>query len=303
MRAAAVLLAAGLLSAASGGASAQDSGRELRGIDAARFLFDNRDYDACRRFCYAVCWMKLEPEGLYLLGQSLEKLGRKDEAAVYYTILARLLDERDEAKKHPAAAAYRRFAEARLVLLGRKHREEAERHARSAEGRRWSSPAEADDLWMSGARADLRSIHDLYLWKIVGGRKDVRADWIHNTQGRMHRSGAKYMDDVHGRRGVLFCVPSKRPARPSRLFVTNHAGAAKLRIGVRAYGFSFVLRVTAGGRELASITVGKDAWRDLAVDLGAAARAGAEIVLEFVVPEDQQRSEGLFLDYVDFYGD
>ena len=57
---------------------------------------------------------------------------------------------------------------------------------------------------MTEVRADLRPLHGLYAWRLVGGRRDARPDWIHDTQGTMHRSGAKLRDLIHGRRR---CIP------------------------------------------------------------------------------------------------
>jgi hypothetical protein len=149
----------------------------------------------------------------------------------------------------------------------------------------------------------------------------------------MHRSGAKYMEDVHGRKGVLFSVPLRRPHAPSRAFLPNPAGNEFLRIGVRAYNFPFTLNVLAlprSGRTATAASrpafapaalplttipaaprdlrpvfskvIAPEAWQDLKIPLSPADRQ-ADILLELVVPEDQRWAEGLFFDYVDFFAD
>jgi hypothetical protein len=314
--AAVIILWAG---AAFAGAAADPGGappgaveKTYKGMDAVRLLMSQGDWQGAIRFCYAVIWSEInKAECLDLLGQCLEKTRRPEEAAVFYTILLRVLDEDKASSGLPEAKKWRSHAGERLKVLDAKFLEERKKHMDSAAGRRFPGAEAVEDRWMTNVKVTLASLHGLYAWKLVGGRKDVRADWIHNTQGEMHRSGAKLCAEVDGRKGVLFCVPSRKSSRDSRLVTTNVGGCKVLRVGIKAYGFPFTLNVLAGGKTLLTKTIGKDSWEDLAVSLGggvaggesSAAAAGSEVVLEFVIPEDQKWSEGLWLDYVDFFED
>jgi hypothetical protein len=124
----------------------------------------------------------------------------------------------------------------------------------------------------------------------------------------MHRSGLKYVDEVDGRKGVLFGVPLKAsgPAaqklgHPTQIKLTNLGKAPFLRAGVKGYNFPFVLKVYAGGKEIASQSIGEKAWSDLKIDLKDAAGKAEQITVELVVPEDQQFGEGTWIDYLDFF--
>ena len=164
----------------------------------------------------------------------------------------------------------------------------------------WDDIWQPEALWMTQVRCDLHPLHGLYAWRLFGGRKDLKPDWIHNAQGTMHRSGAKLMDEIQGRRGVLFCIPSKKSHKLSRLFWDGPAEGKVLRIGTMAYNFPYVLNVLVGGKQVFSRTVGKDAWQDLRIPLESEVSKGSPLVLELVIPEDQRWMEGLFFDYIDF---
>ena len=134
------------------------------------------------------------------------------------------------------------------------------------------------------------------------GRKDMDKNWIHNRLGQLYRSGAKYLSEVEGRKGVLFAIPLKESHRLSRLILRKAGQAPFLRVGTRAYGFPFVLDVLAEGKSVFAQTIGTDAWEDLKIPLDEHAdKDDIEIVVKLVVPEDQKWHEGAYFDYVDFF--
>jgi hypothetical protein len=169
---------------------------------------------------------------------------------------------------------------------------------------------------MNNVEADLFSLHGLYAWKLVGGRKDAEADWIHNASGAMHRSGMKRVDEVEGRKGVLFGVPLKdmnsqdadqhhrtalqQLGHNSRISARNAGKCRFLRLGSRGYGFPLILRVIVADEEVAKEQIGTDAWSDLRIALATDARE-SEVIVELIVPEGQQWSEGVWIDYLDFF--
>lgn len=277
---------------------------QLSPSQAMKLLYQQRRYADCKQVAYTVLWKDMEdPEALFFAGACLEKLKQNEDAAAFVHILQRVL-EAPKLKDSKAAPQLRKWSQQRLKVLDVAFRAAQKKHlAESAAGRTFTSPQDADDLWMTHVRCDLRCLHGLYAWKMVGGRRDMAKDWIHNVQGRIHRSGGKYLDEVHGRKGVLFTVPLKKSDRPARLFVKDPGGAELLRIGVRAYNFPFVLNVVAEGKEVFSKTIGPKEWEDLKVRLAPGGRKEADIVLELVVPEQQRWYEGVFFDYVEFFKD
>jgi hypothetical protein len=172
---------------------------------------------------------------------------------------------------------------------------------------------------MSQVEADLFSLHGLYAWKLVGGRNDAKPDWIHNTQGVLHRSGMKLVDEVEGRKGVLFGVPIKdkgsadadesnrkaldRLGHSSRIVARNIMGRPVLRAGARGYGFPFILRVKDGDEEIFSQNVTEKEWSDVKVELSKRPVIPKQVMVELVVPEGQKWSEGVWIDYLDFFED
>ena len=290
------------LIAASAGAGATIRKFEFRGLDAVKFLYNRSKYADTERYCYTMLWSGIQqPSVLYYLARSLEKLGKTEQAAVSYHLLLRVLDEDPKSKGDSRTPARKARCHRALKALDKAHQAAKQEYADKAAGKTFASPDTVSDLWMTQVRCDLRGLHALYAWKLVGGRKDMRADWIHNTQGEMHRSGAKLMPDVHGRRGVLFCIPSKKSKRLSRIVWDGSAKGRVLRVGTRAYGFPFVLNVLVDDRQVFSRRVGKGPWSDLKIPLGPDAASGTRIILELVIPEDQRWMEGTFFDYIDFF--
>jgi hypothetical protein len=286
------------------GATAAAGARTLSGMDAVKVLYQRGRYADAKMGCYVVLWDEINhPEALFYLARSLEKLRDTDQAAVFYTLLSRVLEESPKSKASPRAASRKAVCQKALDALDGKHRAASKRYAETAAGKKFTSPGDADDLWMSQVKCDLRCLHGLYAWKLVGGRKDMKPDWIHNTHGAMHRSGAKYMQDVHGRRGVLFCIPSKKSKRLSSVAWEGPVKGKFLRIGTRAYGFPYILNVVVGETQIFSRKVGRDSWTDVKIPLETEGGEGKPIFLELVVPENQRWMEGLFFDYIDFFED
>jgi hypothetical protein len=275
----AVLLSA---SAAAGGGATIQNPSVPQLLEAIRSLYQQGRYDAVKRGCYSVLWEDIQqPEALYYLAGAFDKLGEKDQAAVFYHLTERELAEPPAGQALPNAAQWKKVCE------------------ESAAGKKFTTPQEVSDLWMSEVEADLAPLHGLYFWILVGGRKDHPATWVHNAQGVMHRSGTKYLDEVDGRKGVLFSPLSKKMNR--RLWLRNVGKGDVLRIGVQAYHFPFVLNVLADKERIFSTPVQADVWADLDIALGAYGGKDLPYTLELVVPPEQGPQEGVFFDYVDFF--
>lgn len=272
-------------------------------MEAVRFLYKRGDYKKARHAAYIALWTDIrQPEALYYLARVLEKLKDRERAAVYVHILQRVLDAPRFAKDK-RLTRQRTWCKYRLKALDAKFRKAEAKYRAAAKGKRFASPEKVDDLWMTQVRADLHPLWHLYAWKLIGGRKDAGKDWIHNRQGRMHRSGAKYMKDVHGRKGVLYTIPRKKSKGQAKI-VTRNVGKAKfLRMGVRGYGFSLLVNVVVGKKKIFSATAAAKAWQDLKVPLKEFAGKDLQVTLELVVPEKQRSHEGVFFDYIDFFED
>jgi len=293
----AVMLSA---SAAGGGGATIQNPSVPQLLEAVRSLYQQGRYDAVKRGCYSVLWDDIQqPEALYYLASAFDKLGERDQAAVFYHLTERELAEPPAGQALPNAAQWKKTCEGRLQVLDTAHREAVKQYEQSAAGKKFTSPQQMSDLWMSEVEADLAPLHGLYFWILMGGRKDHPATWVHNAQGVMHRSGAKYLDEVDGRKGVLFSPLSKKMNR--RLWLRNVGKGDVLRIGVQAYHFPFVLNVLADKERIFSTPVQADVWADLDIPLGAYGGKDLPYTLELVVPPEQGPQEGVFFDYVDFF--
>ena len=291
-----------LLAIAFPGAQAAAIRKELRGMEAVKFLYQRRDYAQAKLAAYTVLWKDInQPEALYYLAGSLARLNDRKQAAVFYTLLLRVLEEDPKSKADRRAASWKATCLRALKALDGRHRAEQKTYAQTASGKTFAAPDKVSDLWMSQVKCTLHCLHGLYAWKLVGGRKDAKPDWIHNTQGAMHRSGAKYMADIHGRSGVLFCIPNKKSRLLSTLVWDGPAKGKVLRIGTMAYNFPYLLNVLVGEKQVFSKTIGKDSWDDLRIPLDTEVGKGTPLTLELVVPENQRWHEGLFFDYIDFF--
>jgi hypothetical protein len=283
-------------------------------MDALRMLHQKSNYKDAERYAYSLLWQDIrQPEALYLLASAQERLRKPQEAAASYTLFLRTLVP----DAPPELAKFKPIAEKRLKALKQDPESLRAAYAKTARGKKFTSPEAVDDAWMNNVEADLFNLHGLYAWKLAGGRKDAKPDWVHNAQGRMHRSGMKYVEDVEGRKGVLFGIPLKdtssadadqhhreslqKLGHNSRITARNLGGNKFLRVGARGYGFPFTLRVLAGESELAKETVKVEAWSDLKVEMPTGPPKDQEIVVELIVPEGQQWSEGVWVDYLDFF--
>ena len=309
----ALALATGLLVSSDVVASQRTTVRTVTGAEALRLLYGQRQYAKVARFGYAELWRDIRrPDVLLLLASSLDRLGKKEDAAVYYTLALRVLAE-DPTSNAARSKAVRTL----LTKVDGKHEQLKARYMKAAPGKLFTSPEAVDDLWMTQVTSDLHCLHGLYAWKLVGGRKDVSPDWIHNRKGVMHRSGMKYVGEVDGRKGVLYGIPVKaktsqdadkyhrailkRIGHPTRITTRNVGKCKFLRIGTKGYGFGYLLKARVAGREVLSQRVGKDKWADLRIDLKDAAGKDEQVTIELVVPEGQRWSEGVWIDYLDFF--
>ena len=292
----------------------------LTGIDALRAVHKSGKPADAERLAYSLLWNDIrEPEVLFLLGSTEERLKKPQDAAVCYTLFLRVLDEAGKAGTTvpPDVAKQKPFAERRLKALKQDPDTVKAAYAKTATGKKFTTPEKVDDVWMTNVRGDLFGLHGLYAWKLAGGRKDAKPDWIHNTQGAMHASGLKRADEVEGRKGVLFTVPLKdmnsqdadasnreglqKLGHNSHVEAPNVGGGKFLRAGVRGYGFPVLLKVKAGDKELHSETVGVDKWSDLKAPVPDT--KGKVVSMELIVPEGRQYSEGVWIDYFDFFDD
>ena len=275
----------------------------VKAMRALKSWFHNGDYRKVSQLAYKLLWEDIyQPEVLRYLGASLKEIGKPDEAAAVMHILLRVLDD-PTCSDYPEAVAARRWCEGQLKRLDTDVRKQQEQHRAATPTRRFTEPEAVDDGWMIEVTADLRGLHGLYAWTLVGGRKDADKNWIHNRLGQLHRSGAKQLTKVEGRKGVLFAIPLKESHRLSRMIVKKIGRAPFLRVGTRAYGFPFVLNVVVEGKSVFAQTIGTDAWEDVKIPLDEHADKDVEFVLKLIVPEDQKWHEGAYFDYVDFFQD
>lgn len=296
--------------------------QKLTGIEAMRALHQSGKPADAERFALTMLWEDIrQPEVLFYLATAEERLRKSPDAAAYYTLYLRTLDDATRgggggAAPYPDAAKHKPLAERKLKAQKQDTAALSAAYAKTAAAKKFTAPEAVDDVWMNNVRGDLFSLHGLYAWKLVGGRKDAKPDWIHNTQGVMHGSGLKRVDEVEGRKGVLFTVPLKdmnsadaddsnrqalqKLGHNSHIETVNVGGGKFLRAGVRGYGFPVLLKVRLGDKELHSETVAVEKWSDLKVALPAESK-GKPVSMELIVPEGQKSSEGVWIDYIDFF--
>lgn len=268
--------------------------------DAQRMCYRQGRYDLVVRISHLILWDNInQPEALYLFASALESQSNKEEAAVYYSILLSVLENANELD----IRMYKTLAETHLAAVNQDFEQEKTEYVRTAAGKKFTAPEAVSDLWMTQVKCTPHPLHGLYAWKLVGGRRDAKPDWIHNAQGAVHRSAAKYMSLVNERKGLLFCVPNKKSQQTSRMYTRNIGKGQVLRVGTQGYNFTYDLRVLVDDKEIFYQTIGKDAWEDLRIPLGPAAGVDVPVVLELVIPEDQRWAEGAWFDYVDFFED
>jgi hypothetical protein len=287
----------------------------LIGVDAVRYFVRNGNYIEAEDYAYPIIWKDLnQPELLHLLAQSLSKLNRREDAATYYRLLMRLHEESpsaDSAKFKPLAEKFLTFGE--TDHLKRVKQYEAET------GGKFTTPAAVSDLWMTQVTADLYTLDELLAWKLA--RVDVEfADnepqSVHRKQGVMHRSGMKRVDEVEGRKGVLFTLPHTRPAKgtvaaldgppikgATRVTLPYGGKGGFLRVGVKGYLSAFTLEVSIKGTVLHTQKVDANTWSDLKIELKEPLKAKELVTLELIAGQSKWPNEGVWLDYVGFFAD
>ncbi len=290
---------------------------EITPLEAMRLLSQRGEHEKVKQIAMADLWNDIsKPETLKLLVIALERLNDREQAGAFCHILLRVLEQTQTASA-PTTPAMKKWAEAQLPRLDAEFRKQQQQYLASAGGKKFISPVEVSDLWMTQVTSDPHNLHGLYAWTLVGGRKDAKPDWIHNRLGTMHRSCMKYVEEVDGRKGVLFSIPVKvktskdadkfhralldRMGHPTRITIRNAGKCRFLRAGTRAYGFPFIFRVEVEGQELLARLVETNAWSDLKIDLGDAAGKDVPAIIELIVPEGQRWSEGAWIDYLDFF--
>jgi len=109
----------------------------------------------------------------------------------------------------------------------------------------------------------------------------------------------KLVDEVEGRKGVLFGVPLRD--KGSKIIAKNLLSRPMLRIGARGYGFPFNLSVKDGDERIFEQLVSEKEWADVQVDLSKRKTVPKQVMVELIVPEGQKWSEGVWIDYLDFF--
>ncbi len=308
-------------------AAAPPAGRGVRtpsGPEAMRYLLARKDYQKARKLGYALIWRDLDqPEAMFLLGRTLEGLNQKDEAATIYALLLLTLEDKPDPRRCRAQT------KARLKGLDVAYERERAAFMAAAAGKKFHSPQAVDDGWMLAVRCDLFTPYCLGCWTLVGPRGRVPPDWIHNREGRLHRSGAKFIPDFDGRKGMLYTQSIKdKPhpemyksdsyhvdnlarlgGHPPQLTLTNFGACGFLRVSIKAEERPFELRVRVEGKQIFSQRIDSSKWWDLKVLLAQPPPAGdpgtrearQTVVLELVCPEDQPLSGNVWIDYADFF--
>jgi len=301
----------------------------LRGAEAMAYLLSQRDYPKAVMLGHQLIWQDLDqPDVMLLLGRALEGLRKNDEAATIYALILRTLEGKGDPRRFGAQAA------ARLKVLDTDYERQKAAYVAAAAGRKFESPEAVDDGWMLAARCDLFSPYCLGCWPLVGRRGGVPPDWIHNREGKLHRSGAKFITAFDGRKGLLYTQtikdkphPEKYKAdgfhvdnlarlggHPPHLTLTNFGSCPFLRVGAKAEGRIVELRVYVEGKRIFSQRIDSSRWSDLKVPLpapaspaatrpaGAAGQPAAQkVILELTCPEDQEYSGLVWIDYADFF--
>jgi len=302
--------------------------RAYRGADAVRFLISRRDYPKAVQYGYRIIWRDLDqPEVMFLLGAALERAKKPDDAATIYALLLRTLEGRADPRRWGPRAA------ARLKAVDKDYERQKAAYVAAAAGRKFDSPQAVDDGWMLAARCDLFSPYCLGCWPLVGRRAGVPPDWIHNREGKLHRSGAKFISAFDGRKGLLYTQsikdkphPEKHKSdgfhadnlarlggHPPQLTLTNFGACPLLRVGIKAEQRPIELRILVDGKRIFAQRIDSSRWWDLKIPLpapapaasrpagGAAKPAAQKVILELACPEDQQYSGCVWIDYADFF--
>jgi hypothetical protein len=280
--------------------------QQVTGAPAVQLLLTRKQFAAAEKMSYQLLWSDMhQPQVIGLLAQALEAQKRPDEAAVWYTLMLRAAAESDLPKAD--VAKYKAAGERRLALLNKEWDKQKAAHEKSAAGRKFETPEQVSDGWLTLANFELKQLHGLYGYKFIGGRKDKPADWVHNAKGEIHRAGCKLVDELDGRKGVAFCcfnpklMPTAQRPLINRIALPNVGGGRYLRIGTKGYNFPFGMTVTAGEREVLTKTIAAKQWDDLKIDLGEAPTKGEQITITLFHPTGKGPFEGCWFDYIDFF--
>ncbi len=287
---------------------------QVTGVEAVRYLFRTSKFADAEDFAYPIIWKTWnQPELLHILGQTLSKLNRREDAATYYRLLMRIAEESpsaDTAKWKPFAEKYLTFGETDHLKRAKQYEAET--------GGKFTKAEAVSDLWMTQVTADLRSLDELLAWKLV--RMDVEFEdtepqSVHRKQGVMHRSGMKRVDEVAGRKGLLFTIPHTRaPKGPAPLDAPPMKGPTKvtipysgkgkfMRIGTKGYLSPFTLEVSLKGTTLHTQKIDAHTWTDVKIELKEPPKAGEVFTLELIVESGRWPNEGVWLDYAGFFAD
>ena len=288
--------------------------RTLTGVEAQRYLFSQKKYADAETYGYYTIWRDLnQPEALMLLGRTLEILKKNGRAVEVYGLLLRVLEDPTIA---PAdILKYKPQAEARLKPLDKARQQQLAAFIAAAGHKKFESPQTVDDGWMLEARCDLFSPYELACYTLIGQRRSkVPPDWIHNKDGDLHRSGAKFVSEYDGRKGLLYTHAIKdkphpekfkpdgyhvenlkRLGHPPHLTVTNIGDCPLLRVGIKGDNHPFELRVLVDGQVIFSQLVTAKDWADLTIEMpkpGPTSQPGAPPTAPVTTPPAQPGATG-----------
>jgi len=107
--------------------------------ESVKFLYQQGRYTEARDYGLPLVWDDIvHPEPLYCVAQSMAKLGDKDQAAAFFHILLRVLDEDPKAKADSLAAAWRTACQTALKSLDIDFKQDQRKHREAAKGTRFT---------------------------------------------------------------------------------------------------------------------------------------------------------------------
>jgi len=337
------LLTAGLQSLAAPPAATPADAANATPLEAARGMIQRRDFAKARTVLLFELYRKpADVEEECLLAQVWEGLVKKDDAIALYAMCVRSLEELGP-KPEPRLAAIGKDAAARLARLDQGGPRQRKAYLDSAASKPFIAPEKVSDLWMTQVTAtklpyDMLErpgacVLDAFKkgWTFdhatgtmvkpaPGGEKPHQSPMkLTGPQDfpRRHISGAGYVEEAGGRKGILNLHPNWRTKEPSQLKMRNVGKCDFLRIGASSPVWStpncevaasqdkadFVLNVYVGEKRMFSEIVGGRKWTDLKIDLGEFRGKDVEVIVEDAAGGNEPYVNGAYFDYVDFFKD
>jgi hypothetical protein len=316
---------------------------KLPPLEMARLLLQRQMYVQARGALILQLYQKdsgVEEE--YLLGQAFEGLNRKQDAVALYTMCQRSLEELGPSAD-ARLAAMGKDAQARITRLDIEGARQRKAYLDTAAGKHFESPEKVSDLWMTQVTATKLTYMNLDRpgaclnnamkkgWVFDGptatiikpppGKEKALQSPMKLTGPQQfpqrHVSGAGYIDQVGGRKGILHLNPNWKTKQPGQLKIRNAGKGDFLRIGASSPVWSmpncevaasqdnadFVLNVLVGDKKIFTQIVGGRKWTDLKIDLGEFRGKDVEFIVEDAAGGNEPYINGAYFDYVDFFKD